>query len=372
MAKESDVQMVEIKDLELDTLNPRLPEDIDKSPSNMLNYIAKSTAIEDLMSAIAENGFFPGEPLIVIPKAGEDGKFIVIEGNRRLTALKLLLNPYDCDKPSSRMLEICQNISKPILEVPVISRDSRKEILPYLGFRHITGVKQWEPLSKARYIKQLFDFTTDPDPMNRYFEVAKGIGSRRDHIKRNLDALAVYEIIKENDFYGIAKLDEETIKFSILSTALADERLGLFVGTSVEKDGDIFPSHPILNKGSLKSDRIKELTRWLYEKGEDRKTKVGESRNLRELAAVVGNSKALTQFRNGAALKVAYQLTEDVTKDFMELLYQSESLLIEATGMVATIDYNREAHEVARRINKHIKMIGNEISEKNKRDDDDF
>ncbi|EHX55868.1 uknown domain protein [Escherichia coli DEC13C] len=36
----------------------------------------------------------------------------------------------------------------------------------------------------------------------------------------------MYEIIKENDFYGIEKLDEETIKFSVLSTALADERLG--------------------------------------------------------------------------------------------------------------------------------------------------
>ncbi|EKY2077280.1 ParB/RepB/Spo0J family partition protein [Cronobacter sakazakii] len=372
MAKESDVVIVKVENLELDQLNPRLPEDIDKSPANMLNYIAKTTAIEDLMSAIAENGFFPGEPLIVIPKPNSTDKYIVIEGNRRLTALKLLLNPYECEKPSTRMLEISNNIAKPTIEVPVISRDSRQEILPYLGFRHITGVKQWEPLSKARYIKQLFDFTTGSDPMYRYSEVAKGIGSRRDHIKRNLDALAVYDVIKENDFYGIAKLDEESIKFSILSTALADERLGLFVGTSIEKGEEIIPSHPILNKSSLKDESIKELTKWLYEKGEDRKTRVGESRNLRELAAVVANQKALTQFRNGAALKVAYQLTEDVTKDFMELLYQSESLLIEATGMVATIDYNREAHEIARRINKHIKMIGNEIAEKNKREDDDF
>lgn len=372
MAIGSDVLIIKVKDLELDELNPRLPEDIDKSPHNMLNYIAKSTAIEDLMSAIAENGFFPGEPLIVIPKSGSAGKYIVIEGNRRLSALKLLLNPNECDKPSSRMVEISRSVQNPILEVPVISRDSRQEILPYLGFRHITGVKQWEPLSKARYIKQLFDFTKSSNPMDRYSEVAKGIGSRRDHIKRNLDALAVYDVIKGNDFYGIEKLDEESIKFSILSTALADERLGLFVGTSIKNNNELLPSHPILNKQHLKNESIEELTKWLYQKDEDRKTRVGESRNLRELAAVVDSPKALTQFRNGAALKVAYQLTEDVTKDFMELLYQSESLLIEATGMVATIDYNREAHEIARRINKHIKMIGNEIADKNKRDEDDF
>ncbi|MEA1303469.1 chromosome partitioning protein ParB, partial [Salmonella enterica] len=89
--------------------------------------------------------------------------------------------------------------------------------------------------------------------MLRYYEVARAIGSRRDHIKRNLDALAVYEIIKKNDFYGIEKLDEETIKFSVLSTALADERLGQFVGVSIEDDGDTIPSHPIINSKSLKN-----------------------------------------------------------------------------------------------------------------------
>lgn len=77
--------------------------------------------------------------------------------------------------------------------------------------------------------------------------------------------------LKKNDFYGIEKLDEETIKFSVLSTALADERLGQFVGVSIEDDGDTIPSHPIINSKSLKNKEIKELTEWLYKKGEDKK-----------------------------------------------------------------------------------------------------
>lgn len=339
----------------------------------MINYIATSTSIEDLMSAIAENGFFPGEPLIVIPDSGAPGKYIVVEGNRRLSAVKLLRDPTLCENPSARLREIASNAKHTVDRVPVIERQTREEILPYLGFRHITGVKQWEPLSKARYIKQLFDYTNaNLDPMLRYYEVARAIGSRRDHIKRNLDALAVYEIIKKNDFYGIEKLDEETIKFSVLSTALADERLGQFVGVSIEDDGDTIPSHPIINSKSLKNKEIKELTEWLYKKGEDKKTRVGESRNLRELAAVVSSPKALEQFRMGAPLAVAYQLTSDITKDFLQLLYQVEAALIDAAGMVATVEYDRQAHEVARRINKHIKLIGSEIAEKNSRGDDDF
>ena len=180
---------IDLNKLELDTKNPRLPEGVERTPEAMLNHIALTTSIEDLMNAIAENGFFPGEPLIAVK---EGDKYTVVEGNRRLTAVKLIHNPYECDRPSSRMIEIAESAKDKLgtLEkLPVIVRDTRAEILPYLGFRHITGVKQWEPLSKARYIEQLFGLTSPNSPTNdRYHQVARAIGSRKDHIKRNLDA----------------------------------------------------------------------------------------------------------------------------------------------------------------------------------------
>ena len=65
MIADSEILYVPLDDLELDTENPRLPEGVSRDQLGMINYIATSTSIEDLMSAIAENGFFPGEPLIV-------------------------------------------------------------------------------------------------------------------------------------------------------------------------------------------------------------------------------------------------------------------------------------------------------------------
>jgi ParB-like chromosome segregation protein Spo0J len=44
----------------------------------------------DLMASISENGFFSGEPIIVI---SNNDNYTVIEGNRRLAAIKLLANP---------------------------------------------------------------------------------------------------------------------------------------------------------------------------------------------------------------------------------------------------------------------------------------
>jgi len=308
MTDQSEIRRIKLDLLDLDTQNPRLPVSVGRTPEEMINHIALTTSIEDLMSAIAENGFFPGEPLIAVE---ENGRFVVVEGNRRLTAVKLLNNPSLCERPSNRMLELARSVGHKLdslNELPVITRDTREEILPYLGFRHITGVKQWEPLAKARYIEQLFDtFGSTGTPDQRYFNVARAIGSRKDHIKRSLDALAVYKLMEGHEFYDIDGLNEESIKFSILSTALADDRIGKYVGISnPDEFGDAVPCHPIINQGVLHSNEVEELTRWLFEKDELGRTKIGESRNIRELSAVVDNAAALQSFKNGASLQIAY------------------------------------------------------------------
>jgi len=373
MAGKSVIEEIEVEKLKLDPKNPRLPQSIERDQLPMLDYIAESTSIEDLMDAIAENDFFPGEPIIVIP----DGKdFIVVEGNRRLAAVMLLHDPGRSSNPSSRMREIAATAKHKPKKLPVVRRKTREEVIPYLGFRHITGIKEWGPLAKARYMKQLFDLTSESEePNRRYREVARSIGSgrRTDHIKTNLDALAVYSIMEEHNFFGIEGLNEEKIKFSVLSTALANERLGAFVGL-VEKDaeGDYKPYHPIIDPSVVSIKRIRELAEWLYKKGEDGKSRVGESRKLKELAAVVDTPKALAAFRDGATLTYAYQLTSDIGQDFLGLLYQAEGALTEAAGMVATMDYDEQSIQVSRRIIVTIKLIGKTLKERRKPDDDVF
>lgn len=346
----------------LDPANPRLPEAVSRTPQAMLDYIARSTSIEDLMNAIAENDFFAGEPLIVMPERNrngdETGNYVVIEGNRRLTALKLIQNPNQCSKPTIKMLDIAKNAEHKPTNIPVIIEQNRMDVLPYLGFRHITGVKQWEPLAKARYMEQIFNLTDDSlTPNEKYIEVARTIGSRKDHIKRNLDALAVFKLIDENAYFDIPDLDEESIKFAVLSTALADERIGSFVGVSTIISGAPVSRDPILSPAVLNYENVKELTHWLYEKDSKGRTKVGESRNIKDLAAVVSNESALTHFRNGASLKLAYEMTGKTAEDFMELMLNAENSLREAAGIVATVQYEASAVESAKRMNAHIKLI---------------
>lgn len=353
-----------LNNLLLDPHNPRLPTHVKRNQKDMLEYLAKYTSIEDLMNAIAENNYFSGEPLIAFQ---EDGKFFVVEGNRRLTALKLINNPYEISNPSSRSIEISENAKFKPQKIPVVVVESREAAIPYLGYRHITGVKQWEPLAKARYIKNVFDQLTDKnDTLNtRLKEVANIIGSRRDHIRRNLEALSIYEIIEENDFFSILNLNESSIKFSVLSTALADERYSQFVG--IEED-----SEEIVVSNKLNVEHIKELTEWIYKKDNDGNTKLGESRNLRTLAAVIENPEALKAFRRGATLQSSYRLTNFIGEDFLTYLYESENTIMEAASIVATVEYSETAYEIIKRISQNVRLIGKTLKSMQVNEEDEF
>ena len=90
ISEDHPIEFITVDKLELDPENPRLPESTARRQKDMLQYIARETSIEELMGAIGKNNYFPGEPLVAIKVRNIHR---VVEGNRRLTALRLLQNP---------------------------------------------------------------------------------------------------------------------------------------------------------------------------------------------------------------------------------------------------------------------------------------
>jgi hypothetical protein len=89
-----EIKYVGIDNLQLDLYNPRLPKSKQgKDECIVIEYLLLEAATLELMESIGENDFFVGEMLLVIPNEEERGKYIVIEGNRRLTAVLLLNRP---------------------------------------------------------------------------------------------------------------------------------------------------------------------------------------------------------------------------------------------------------------------------------------
>ncbi len=326
----NDFQVLEIDTLQFDKDNPRLPTSVKgDDEAGILKYLATKTGIENLMSSIGENGFFPGEAIVVIPD--EVGQYTVIEGNRRLAALRLLQSPTLVE--IAAIHRVAEEAANTPVRVPAYVVGSRDATLQYLGFRHISGVQRWEPLAKARYLDSLFD-RTQGEPQRRYTLVAREIGSTSTTVRRNLDALAAYRIIERNAFYDIAGMAEETFHFGTFYTAISNMAVSNFIGT---RDNGA-PTHPIADPTVVNEKNLDSLVRFMFERDARGNTTLGDSRNIGKLGSVLENPDSLWALRTGQSLETAYRLTPHGRDDFLRHMNQAIEELKQANANLHAVD----------------------------------
>ena len=188
--------------LHFDHDNPRLAEFGIKpttSEPEILKILWEAMDVLELVQSIAASGYFPHEPLIV---AREKGKNIVIEGNRRLAALKVLLTPSIAKENGWELPKISESDRKKLEKVPAIVSD-REDSWRYLGFKHVNGPAKWTSYAKAKYIAEVhreYDVSL-PD-------IAQQIGDRHATVQRLYRGLMVLEqaekakVFDREDCYG--------------------------------------------------------------------------------------------------------------------------------------------------------------------------
>jgi hypothetical protein len=159
---EHKTEEVAIADLLFDLRNPRYGAKAGAFTDQKaaLNHIVATFGVQDVLSSLAVNGFFDTEPLVGLrEKAGETVQ--VLEGNRRLAAALILAgDPRAADQKNltDRFSALRQSKgAKPISSVPVIvyeGKEGLREVLPYLGIRHIAGALPWDSYAKAAWAEQ--------------------------------------------------------------------------------------------------------------------------------------------------------------------------------------------------------------------------
>jgi hypothetical protein len=292
------LETVAVSSLRFDPENPRLPERYKRKPDDeVLKYLLLECNLIELMMSIGEKGYFAGEPLMVVPVS--DGGRVVVEGNRRLGALKLLSSTDDPPVFPTQVRQVRETAKFRPQEVPVLSFSHRNEILSYLGYRHITGIKEWDAFAKARYVKQLRALHGE-DNAAAHKALAKEIGSRANHVAKLLTGVSLMEKARDLGILEAMRIEEDDVPFSLLTTAIGYEEVAKFIGLSSTVD---------VEANGLKSLEFEELFRWLFDKSQRSFTVLGESRNLPKLARVVANERALAALRRGDSLETADLLT---------------------------------------------------------------
>jgi hypothetical protein len=289
-----------LSSLRLDPHNPRLPAEVQgQNQEELAIHLELGFDALTVAESMASHGFFESEPLIVI--AGENAdEWIVVEGNRRLTALLGLVDsnirsqfansgPWDSlsEKASVRQDDL----------VPVVVLPNRAAATPIIGFRHISGILQWQPYAQARYIARL----VDEDAMS-FVDVADMIGIDRTKVGNLYRDQA---IAKQARDIGIETGHMEAT-FSLLTVAMSTPKLRAHIDAPLGSQATPGAS-PIPPE---KAPQLQELITWVYGDG-DTEPVIGESREISKLGNVVASPTGLNALRSGLSLEAAIQQVKD-------------------------------------------------------------
>lgn len=200
--RDAKYETVPVGDLLFDPENPRLggaarhktQDEIQKYLEGPPNYAL------DLVGSISENGFLPYEPLIV---RREDGKFVVIEGNRRLAAIQAILS--DPAKYSAELIRSLKEIPVLVFADDGEGRDS-EEILRYLGVKHLFGFRDWPPTSKAMFLDERVRTKKDLSQVLKELNIKRGEAARY-LIPFRLKKVAkkAFKGVETEDFWSLAE-----------------------------------------------------------------------------------------------------------------------------------------------------------------------
>lgn len=335
-------ELIKTSDLHFDRQNPRLAEYgilPDTTEEEILKVLWDEMDVMELVQSICASGFFRHEVLVVTE---ETEKLIVIEGNRRLAALKVILDAELARKHGWKIPLVSQTVVETLGSVPCF-RSTRDAAWTYLGFKHVNGPAKWSSYAKAAYIARVHREFRIP-----LTTIASQIGDRHQTVQRLYRGLIVLEQAEKTGVYDRNDRWNSRLFFSHLYTGLDREGIRNFLQLLPREDESTEP---------VSRERLKELGEfcvWLYGSRKNKFPPLISNQNpdLKHLDAVVANREALSELRATRNLDMAYELSRPSGAVFEESLLSAKRSLAKAqshltTGFDNVVDLLQIAETVA-------------------------
>jgi hypothetical protein len=311
---------IPVERLRLDPDNPRFVTDRDTT--DLAKFLPWFNADADLLavaSSIAANGYHAAEPLLVAPRDDGDERLVVVEGNRRLAAVLVLLDPALLPRISEFRELAAEADLEDLRVLPCLVYESRNQILEYLGNRHVVGVKEWKPLAKARYVQQLRARTEELREDSSDRALAKRIGSNAPYVRRLLNSLQAFESVE-------LRQPKDEARFSILQTALQYSQIAAWVGIGVRTPE---------GQENVRIEALQELADWTLAPADPERPASAPRVNTRRLPLlndIVANPEALDAFRRGETIERAHRLTGAAALALLEAMDEAGEAIANAVN----------------------------------------
>ena len=304
-----DIQHLPVANLHFDRRNPRLAEyglSPDATDDEIIPILWEAVDVLELVQSIAASGYFSHEPLIV---AVEDDLHIVIEGNRRLAAVKVLIDRTIANEQGWEVPRLSRSANADLQELPVIISD-REQSWRYLGFKHVNGPAKWSSFAKAEYIADVHRTFGVP-----LADVSRQIGDRHRTVERLYRGLMVLRQAEEANVYDREDRFRRRFAFSHLYTGIGYSGISEFL--SLRDDPET--STPVPTE---RLESLGDFCRWLYGDKTRNEPPVVQKQNphLRQLDAVLSSREATAALRADRDLAKAYEISRDPGTVFEEAL----------------------------------------------------
>lgn len=313
--------LVDPDDLEFDLENPRLALQYEISASHpsekdFILALKKAADPTELLLSISNNGYMNIEPMVIM---GESKPYRVIEGNRRLAAIKLLRNSELARECKISLPEMPQSLSANLEEVLVWRVEHESDARAFVGFKHINGPHKWDAVAKAKYAADWFD-----QGDVTVGEISRRIGDSFDTVRKLLYGWKALEQARQAGVFAMEdRYPTRKFHFSHLYVALTRGQVREYLGLPPSFSQSEIVDNPVPED---KVEELGKLCTWLYGSKKDNKKPVVASQNpdVKNLAEVLVDEKALSLLEMNHDLSQAYaSLTPDDVL-FQEALYRAE------------------------------------------------
>jgi hypothetical protein len=316
----------------LDPANYRLPPDLDlEDQAAILNYLVDHENLEEIAESMIRSGFFAEEPLLTVaaPDHNDDTQ-VVVEGNRRLATLRLLSDPVSRTsigraRTWNELAARAQESGHAFDVVPILRYAERREVLDYLGFRHVSGIVPWPPAAKARFATALvleYGYS--------FRDAARAIGSRQDALRRQFVA---FRSLVDLEAAGYP-VDRARSSFGTYSRALQNPTIRQYMHVTEPSTVEAADA-PVVEHGH--EPAAAEVVGWIFGVPEDgeadaKPAVIRESRELDTLGRVLQDGDATAALRQSRDLRSAFRLAGGDREAIRGALLNARQFLVFANG----------------------------------------
>lgn len=344
-----EIEYARLDDLYLDPLNPRLGRNLANAKTKQDQILDEMSdwTLDELAISFVENGFWPQEALIVVEEKiyGQE-QLVVLEGNRRLAALKKLKLAVDGKAKEKKWKDIAAaaNLSGDFFDrIPYIKVRDRRAVSAFLGFRHVTGIKEWDPAEKAQFIAQLIE-----DEGMSYEEVMRKIGSKTPTVRSHYIAYKLLLQLEDIEGVAIEKIED---KFSVLYLSLRTAGVQDYLGVDI-KANPTEAREPVKRENEQK---LANFARWMF--GDDTRPPLfSDSRNIDRFGKLLLSEEAVVYLENSENPNFDFAMKKaggDSTEVISLLSQAADNVEIAFSTLHMHAD-NESVKAIAKRLSLHL------------------